>query len=49
MALGDTATLPVVIDFAEKVPYKYVIDVLNICAKLEIENIAFAQPETPMD
>ena len=49
VALGDTATLPVVIDFAEKVPYKYVIDVLNICAKLEIENIAFAQPETPMD
>ncbi|HCW43734.1 MAG: hypothetical protein GWP41_05710 [Planctomycetia bacterium] len=49
VSLGSDSSLPVVIDFAEKVPYKYVIDVLNICAKLEIENIAFAQPETPMD
>ncbi len=47
--LGANSTLPVVIDFAENVPYKYVIDVLNIVYKLELENIAFAQPEVPFD
>ena len=47
--LDGTGTLPVVIDFAENVPYKYVIDVLNICARERIENIAFAQPEIPLE
>ncbi|MGE4619893.1 MAG: biopolymer transporter ExbD [Planctomycetota bacterium] len=47
--LGDNSTLPVVIDFAENVPYKYVMDVLNIVYKLELENIAFAQPENPYE
>ena len=47
--LGENSTLPVVIDFAENVPYKYVIDVLNIVYKLELDNIAFAQPEIPFD
>ncbi|MEE2857702.1 MAG: biopolymer transporter ExbD [Planctomycetota bacterium] len=47
--LDGTGTLPVVIDFAENVPYKYVMDVLNICARARIDNIAFAQPEIPLE
>ncbi|MAW76683.1 MAG: hypothetical protein CMJ95_04745 [Planctomycetes bacterium] len=47
--LGDNTTLPVVIDFAENVPYKYVIDVLNIVYKLDLEKVAFAQPENPYE
>lgn len=47
--LDGNGSLPVVIDFAKEVPYKYVIDVLNICARQEIVNIAFAQPEVPLE
>ncbi len=47
--LDGTGTLPVVIDFAKEVPYKYVIDVLNICARTKIDNIAFAQPGVPIE
>ena len=47
--LDGNGSLPVVIDFGKEVPYKYVIDVLNICARQEIVNIAFAQPEIPLE
>ncbi|MEC9475936.1 MAG: biopolymer transporter ExbD [Planctomycetota bacterium] len=47
--LGDNPTLPVVIDFAENVPYKYVIDVLNIVYKLELDQVRFAMPENPYE
>lgn len=45
---GDKG-LPVVIDFGEKVPYKYVIDLLNACAKVDIQDIGFAAPEVPLE
>ncbi|MFQ5655484.1 MAG: ExbD/TolR family protein, partial [Planctomycetota bacterium] len=36
---GVKATgFPVIIDFAEDVPWKYVVDVLNICRQLDIED-----------
>lgn len=41
--------LPVIIDFREDVPWKYVVDVLNICHKVQIEDISFAAPEIPID
>lgn len=47
--LGGNTTLPVVIDFAENVPYKYVIDVLNIVHQLELDKISFAMPENPYE
>jgi len=46
---GTSGGLPVVIDFSGDVPWKYVSDVLNICTKLEIDNIAFAAPEILLD
>lgn len=36
--------LPVVIDFMPKVPFKYVVDVMNLCVKVGIEDVAFASP-----
>lgn len=44
--LGDKG-LPVIMDFAEDVPYKYVSDVLNICHRLGVLDLAFAAPEIP--
>ncbi len=41
--------LPLIIDFGETVPSRYVIDVVNICKRLEIDDIAFAAPELPYD
>lgn len=32
------------IDFAERVPYKYVVDLLNLCKKLDIRDIRLAEP-----
>jgi len=47
---GSAATgLPVIIDFAPTVPWKYVTDVLNICHRVGIEDISFAAPEIPID
>ena len=41
--------LPVIIDFAKEVPSRYVVDIVNICTRLEIEDIAFAKPEIPIE
>ena len=41
--------LPVIIDFAKEVPAVYVANVVDICKKLKIEDIAFAQQEIPID
>ena len=41
--------LPVIIDFASDVPWKYVVQVLNICRRLDIADVAFAAPEIPID
>ena len=41
--------LPVIIDFSKEVPFKYVVQVLNICRRVEIEDIGFAMPEIPLD
>lgn len=41
--------LPVVIEFEERVPYKYVVDLLDTCAKVDIEDIGFAVPEEVLE
>lgn len=41
--------LPVIIDFAEDVPWKYVVDVLNLCHRSEITDISFAAPAEEVD
>ena len=41
--------LPVIIDFAPDVPSRYVVDIVNICKRLEIADVAFAAPEEAMD
>ena len=41
--------LPVIIDFGKEVPAVYVANIVDICKKLRIEDIAFAQPEIPID
>ncbi len=41
--------LPVILDFAEDVPWKYVVELLNICAGLELTNLQIAAPELPYD
>ncbi len=41
--------LPVIIDFAPEVPWKYVVEVLNICHRVGVEDISFAAPEIPID
>ena len=41
--------LPVIIDFSKKVPVKYVVQMLNLCHKAEIEDISFAAPEIPIE
>ena len=41
--------LPVVIDFAPTVPTRYVVMVLDLCQRAQIRDIAFAQPEIPID
>ena len=41
--------LPVIIDFHENVPSRYVVDIVNICKRLEIDDIAFAAPEIPIE
>ncbi|MEM7264180.1 MAG: biopolymer transporter ExbD [Planctomycetota bacterium] len=46
--LGPTG-LPVIIDFGEDVPWKYVVDVLNICHRIEITDISFAAPAQEID
>lgn len=46
--LAETG-LPVIIDFAPNVPWKYVVDVLNICHRVGVEDISFAAPEIPID
>ncbi len=48
VGMGDKG-LPVIIDFAEDVPWKYVVQVLNICRRLEIQDVAIAAPELPYD
>jgi len=41
--------LPVIIDFAPNVPSRYVVDIVNICKRLQIADVAFAAPEEAMD
>lgn len=41
--------LPVIIDFAEDVPSRYVVDIVNICKALKIDDVAFAAPELPYE
>ena len=41
--------LPVIIDFAKDVPSVFVVNIVNICKKLEIDDVAFAAPEIPID
>ncbi|MGE3166406.1 MAG: ExbD/TolR family protein [Planctomycetota bacterium] len=48
VGLGDKG-LPVVIDFSKETPFKYVVDVLDICTRLEIADLGFAQPEIPLE
>jgi biopolymer transport protein ExbD len=37
--------MPLIIDFMPNVPARYVVDVMNICKRLEIEDVAVAAPE----
>lgn len=48
VGLGDKG-LPVVIDFSKDTPVKYVVDVLDVCSRLEIQDLGFAQPEIPLE
>ncbi|MGE3166407.1 MAG: ExbD/TolR family protein [Planctomycetota bacterium] len=48
VGLGDKG-LPVVIDFSKDTPFKYIVDVLDICTRLEIEDLEFAQPELALE
>jgi biopolymer transport protein ExbD len=41
--------LPVIIDFAGTVPTRFVVDIVNICKRLDIADVAFAAPEEAMD
>ena len=46
---GLSPTLPVIIDFSPLVPWKYVVDVLDILKEIQITDIGFAMPEIPLD
>ena len=39
--------MPVVIDAADRVPSHYVVQVIDICRKLGVEEVLFAVPERP--
>jgi len=41
--------LPVIIDFQGNVPSRFVVDIVNICKRLEIPDVAFAAPEEAID
>jgi biopolymer transport protein ExbD len=43
----DPQGLPVVLDFSQDVPMKRVVELLDICAGLEVTNIQIAAPELP--
>ena len=45
----DANGLPVIIDFAKNVPWKYVTQALNICRRLNIADVSFAVPELPYE
>ena len=45
-SLGATG-LPVIIDFSHDVPSKYVVQMLNLCHRARVIDVAFAQPEMP--
>jgi biopolymer transport protein ExbD len=38
-------TPPVIIDAQARLPYKYVISALNVCGKLDLENVMFQFPQ----
>ncbi len=41
--------LPVIIDFAKDVPSVFVVNIVDLCKKLEIDDVAFAAPEIPIE
>lgn len=41
--------LPVILDFSGDVPWKHVVEILNICAGLQITNLQIAAPELADD
>ena len=41
--------MPVILDFSPDVPWKHVVELLNICAGLDLTNIQIAAPEMPYD
>ena len=41
--------LAVIIDFERDVPSKYVVQLLNICYRAEVEDVSFARPEIPIE
>ena len=44
-----TKGLPVILDFGEDVPWKYVVELLDICTGLGIKNLQISAPELPYD
>jgi biopolymer transport protein ExbD len=46
--VGDEG-LPVIIDFGPDVPWKHVVEILNICTGLELTNLQIAAQEMPYD
>jgi hypothetical protein len=41
--------LPVIIDFGDTVPARFVVDIVNICRRLDLADVAFAAPEAAID
>lgn len=44
VGLGDLG-LPVVIDFSADTPVKYVVDVIDVCSRLQVKDLALVEPE----
>ena len=46
---GLQSDLPVTLDFPENVPWRYVVDVFNVCHELDVRGLRVAMPERPYD